>query len=352
MRAELIHTSLPRGLDGGTGFVVAARTGGMPRALVDALSALSGLPEAWDGATDTERTMHCTRCIDWQGEPTWVASVIRPCGLDHTGRVNRIAHHRALEADECATASPMALLQDASRWRSGWSGAPCELDAPAALTTSASVGSGTGAWDRPFGEGVASTVLHAALRSGLGAWIVVPAGSDRLRLLAELVDSLPQVDRWSRGWSTRALRPGASGATAICVIDEREPALAAIGRAPWVIRASEVRASADRAARHVNPSQVPASVTVAGAPRDRITWSPASRLAVAGAGAEPVVPGAVAEMSVTNATDPGAESDAMSSVHVSMEPASRMRRRWLPWVLVAIASVAAVLWWRGRGVSP
>jgi len=76
----------------------------------------------------------------------------------------------------------------------------------------------------------------------VGAWVVVPAGSDRLSMLAEMVSLLPMPKRWSRGWATRPLRPGASTAPVIAVVDEREPELrGAASNAAWVIRMDAAR---------------------------------------------------------------------------------------------------------------
>lgn len=334
MRAELIHTSMPRGLDGGTGFAVAGRTGGMPRALADALSALSGLPEAWEGASDEARAMHATRCIEWQGEPRWVASVIRPCGLDHTGRGNRVAHHRLLDAQEIEHACPVAMLRDSARWMSTWAGAPRELETPDAIGPMPGA-VGAAQWKCALGQdGIADAALEIALRSGVGGWIVVPAGSDRLGLLAELVAGLPLAERWSRGWSTRALRPSGGAVPVICVIDAREPALKDLGNPAWVIRADSLRPSrrTDRAVADAAP--------VRGAPA-RITWQPARRLEVA----------AVADAAPTQPDRGEVPSARDIPVAVTLEDAPVLRGTPVWWIAAIVGALVAVGWflWKVRG---
>lgn len=337
MRAELIHTSVPRGLDGGTGFCVAGRTGGMPRALADALSALSGLPEAWSGASDSDRSLHATRCIAWQGESRWVASVIQPCGVDHTGRGNRIAHHRLLDPHEVAHACPVAILQDAGRWRQAWSGSPRELEAPREISAMSGAGRSTH-WERALGdEGFAVAAMEAAMRSGVGAWIVVPAGADRLAMLAELAATVPLRQRWTRGWSTRALKPSAGAVPVICLVDAREPALESLGDPAWVIRAESLR-PIRRSARATDVAV--ADTTEPGAPA-RISWQPERRLA------------AVAQVPDQ---EPAGEAIAVEPVHereipiaVTLEPPPTSRSRAMLWLGAAMVAVLALGWllWKG-----
>lgn len=343
MIAELVHTSLPRGLDGGTGFTVAGRTGGMPRALSDALSALSGLPEAWRGAPDDQRALHATRCIEWQGGARWVASVIRPCGVDHTGRGNRIAHHRLLESSEIEHACPVAILQDAARWMPAWSGAPREMDPPPSIGAMPGAAGAT-LWKRMLGdEGVADAALEVAMRSGVGAWVVVPTGCDRLQLLAELVGALSLRERWTRGWSTRALRPSGGPAPMICVIDAREPALETLGDPAWVIRAESLRP-----APHSRSTKIGGAAQMAEPPTsDRLTWQPERRLGVG------VVQASDAAPSIPTITGEPSESppDRAVPIAVTLEEAPTSRGWKVLWLAAVLGAVTLTGWFllKGRG---
>ena len=71
------------------------------------------------------------RAVSMPAGVQWVASVIRPSGMDHTGRGNRLAHHRVLDADEVERCDPAQLLCDHERWMASFSGEPRELDVPA-----------------------------------------------------------------------------------------------------------------------------------------------------------------------------------------------------------------------------
>lgn len=344
MIAELVHTSMVKGLDGGTGFAVAARTGGMPRALADALSALSGLGEAWPGATDEQRTLRATRAIDWQGETAWVASVVRPCGVDHTGRGNRIAHHRVLDAGEVARVDPVAVLLDGA-WREAWRGEARELDAPVALPASAGHAGPCETWRRVFGDaGVAAAALEPAFRSGVGAWIVVPAGAPREQLLRELVGLLPAANRWKRGWATRPVRPAAGEAPVICVVDAREPE---VERAPtgaaWRIDAAALAPVAAEAllrrAREGAASDASSSSSAA-AKVARVSVAPPRRLEAPGEAAP-------ARTQPTEAA-PAAGHDAHEQP-IRVEIVRPARSGAWRWIALACVAVAALLWWMLRG---
>ena len=339
MIAELVHTSLVRGLDGGTGFAVAARTGGMPRALADAIGALSGLPEAWSDATDSDRSLRATRPIAWQGRTLWIASVIRPCGLDHTGRGNRLAHHRVIDPSDFGRVDPASLLLDGP-WREAWQGEPRELDAPASLEGLDGHHGPCTAWSRAFGDaGIAAAALERALRSGIGAWIALPSGSDRHALLRELVALLPARERWKRGWSTRPLRPGGAEIPVICLVDAREPELSrAPSGAAWIIDARALEPQADaswlrRAREGVAHEAVPAAAAAG-----RIAVAPPRRLAA------PTAPGSITPEVATPevpAAEPSRRAVENAPIQVELVRPRRAMGWW--WLLALLAAIAAAI---------
>ncbi|MBM4007834.1 MAG: hypothetical protein FJ292_09820 [Planctomycetes bacterium] len=343
MRAELIHTSLPRGLDGGTGFSVAGRTGGMPRGLAEALSALSGLPEAWPDAREDQRVLHATRCIEWQGESRWVASVIRPSGVDHTGRGNRLAHHRLIDAQEIVRACPVAILQDSARWMQAWSGTPREMESPSEIGAMPGAVGATH-WKRAFGdEGVAVAALEAAMQSGVGAWIVVPSEVDRLTLLAELAATLPLPQRWTRGWATRALRPSAGSMPVICVIGAREPALETLGDPAWVIRADSLRPAPRATSAKIGVEAEIAETRASG----RLTWQPERRLGVGVVHAPDAAPSMGSMASAPSESVP----DHAVPIAVTLEEAPASRSWRVLWLAAVLGAVILLGWFllKGRG---
>lgn len=206
---ELIHTSLARGLDGGSGYTVAGRTGGMPAAMSDALSRLSGLPPAWNDATLEEKILCAFRRVECAGQRLSVLSRITPNGMDYTGRANRLSHHRVIDARVLSESDPAALLEDDALWRQEWVGAAREFiggDVPARVARDDAP---LHTWEREFGDaGFAASVLEAMLKSGIGVWVVVPAMSKRLRLAAEMMSLLPREQRWQFTFATRPVAPG------------------------------------------------------------------------------------------------------------------------------------------------
>lgn len=353
MRAEVIHTSVRRGLDGGTGFAVAARTGGMPRVLVESVSALSGLTEAWSGASDWDRTLRATRAVSMPAGVQWVASVIRPSGMDHTGRGNRLAHHRVLDADEVERCDPAQLLCDHERWMASFSGEPRELDVPAPLPGAQATSGAANAWKSAFGDaGVAAEMLERAFQSGVGAWIVLPAGVDRLQLLREMVALLPPANRWKRGWSTRPLRPSADPVPVICVVDEREPEVQkAPVNAAWMLRprSGEAPRASEALLRRAREGAEPAAAKPVEPVRAAtVSWAPPARL-------EAAAPGHAARSESPDLMSNAEAPEATNPIRVAMDaparggwPTSSRAMNIVLWIGVA-GLLGAAAWWLLRG---
>ncbi|NBV65305.1 MAG: hypothetical protein EBR71_12755, partial [Planctomycetes bacterium] len=351
--AEVIHTSVRRGLDGGTGFAVAARTGGMPRVLVESVSALSGLTEAWRGASDWDRTLRATRAVSMPAGVQWVASVIRPSGMDHTGRGNRLAHHRVLDADEVERCDPAQLLCDHERWMASFSGEPRELDVPAPLPGAQATSGAANAWKSAFGDaGVAAEMLERAFQSGVGAWIVLPAGVDRLQLLREMVALLPPANRWKRGWSTRPLRPSADPVPVICVVDEREPEVQkAPVNAAWMLRprSGEAPRASEALLRRAREGAEPAAPKPVDPLRAAtVSWAPPARL-------EAAAPARVTRSESPDLMSSAEAPEATNPIRVAMDararggwPTSSRAMNIVLWIGVA-GLLGAAAWWLLRG---
>ncbi len=286
MIVELIHTSLARGLDGGSGYTVAGRTGGMPAAMSEALSRLSGLPPAWSDATLEEKILCAFRRVECAGQSLSVLSRIAPSGMDYTGRANRLSHHRVIDARVMSESDPAALLEDDALWRQEWVGAARELSGGILPVRLARDDAPLHTWEREFGDaGFAASVLDVIMKSGMGVWLVVPAMSKRLRLAAELMSLMPQKQRWQFTFATRPVAPGSESSVKICFVDEREPELAAHNSASaWIFRvgagALAARPTGELAQRarhgrdheHVNANQSAPKV------RENIQWSPPTTL--------------------------------------------------------------------------
>jgi hypothetical protein len=285
----------------------------------------------------------------------WVASVIRPSGMDHTGRGNRLAHHRVLDADEVERCDPAQLLCDHERWMASFSGEPRELDVPAPLPGAQATSGAANAWKSAFGDaGVAAEMLERAFQSGVGAWIVLPAGVDRLQLLREMVALLPPANRWKRGWSTRPLRPSADPVPVICVVDEREPEVQkAPVNAAWMLRprAGEAPRASEALLRRAREGAEPAAAKPVEPVRAAtVAWAPPVRLEAAAPG-HASRGGSPDVMSVADA------SQDTNPIRVELEVPVRLGSTvvWrvmkaVLWLGVAVMLGAAALWLlRGKG---
>lgn len=238
MNAQLIHTSLVRGLDGGSGYTVAGRTGGMPMGMSDVLCRLSGLPAAWSDASIEEKILCAFRSVEYAGQRVSVLSHIAPSGMDYTGRANRISHHRVMDEHAMHVSDPAAMLEDNSLWMREWVGAARELSGGELPARLAREDAPLHTWERVFGDaGWAASVLEVVMKSGIGVWLVVPARSKKLRLCAEMMALVPQEQRWQITFATRPIAPGSDASVKICFVDEREPELAAHNEtSAWIMR--------------------------------------------------------------------------------------------------------------------
>ena len=79
---ELVHTSIPKGLFGGTGYAVAAATRDMPESLRLALQGISNLEDSTPGVTWSARVVNAS------GGPCLGLSRQQPDPADHTGRTH------------------------------------------------------------------------------------------------------------------------------------------------------------------------------------------------------------------------------------------------------------------------
>jgi hypothetical protein len=209
---ELIHTSAPRGLFGGSGYTTVAATVGMPEALRKVLESLSGYEQIHDyGAprfSANPVAFICQPIGQAAGKSWWVLSRVAVADKDYTGRSNYLAHHVALEQNELSQAGPAALAK-VYPWTTTWTGEPRALairtvPAPNAFseTSSApawtSVGLDAG-WAGHLAE-------QARSRRGL-IQLVYPAGADPLALVADAVALLPPMERWDARFHTHTSRP-------------------------------------------------------------------------------------------------------------------------------------------------
>ena len=212
MSFELIHTSVPRDLDGQSGFGVAAMTRDLPRQLRDALVAWSDGSEL-DGTN--ERAISYAICQ--VGGAAWpVLTCVTRCGVDWSGRANRVAHHLVLEPGDRCIDGPIALARAFAFARVvpevGVRQAP-SLPEPASEQ------------GNPRGVDPAWIDVLAERVSGPDASTVVvrlPAGLDPFVLIAAVTARVEPRRRWAVQWSTAPVFHAGQGFPSIVLARERD----------------------------------------------------------------------------------------------------------------------------------
>ncbi|MFM7109606.1 MAG: hypothetical protein ACKO26_00560, partial [Planctomycetota bacterium] len=187
---ELIHTSAPRGLFGGSGYITVAATSGIPESLRKALETLSGYEQVFEYGSArypaNPPAFICQPIGQAAGKSWWVLSKIVVADKDYTGRSNYLAHHVALEHHELPQAGPVAMAL-AFPWMAAWTGEPRHLPirAMAPITAYPSPASAP-AWSRAgLDPGWAGHLAEQARSRRGGLLLVYPAGADPLALAGD-----------------------------------------------------------------------------------------------------------------------------------------------------------------------
>jgi len=212
MSFELIHTSLPRDLDGQSGFGVACMTRDLPRPLRDALVARSDGSEL-DAAAD--RAISYAVC-QVAGAAWPVLTCVTRCGADWSGRANRVAHHLVLEPGDRCIEGPIALARS---FRFASEVPEVGLRSPPMLPQTQSRG------DAPWGVDPAWLELLADRLSTAEAATVsvrLPRGLDPLVLFAAVTARIEPRRRWAVQWSTAAVVNAGRGLPSIVIAREHD----------------------------------------------------------------------------------------------------------------------------------
>lgn len=220
MIVEVVHTSAPNGLAGRHGgFTVVAATRGVSEALVDAIAAGSAYTFAAPGATPP--TVWSLRRLR-TGAGAWnVLTRIVECGLDHTGRRNRIAHHVAVDEVSRRHAGPEAWIRS-HPFRSAWTTAPRELDPPGIPG-----GSEDGRFDGDATLGDRRWIEAISRRLDMlrnsCVTVVLPPGVAAASVAAAILAERGGGPAWSTAFSTRWERNAAGDGVDLRLLSEEDP---------------------------------------------------------------------------------------------------------------------------------
>jgi hypothetical protein len=203
MPMELIHTSAPHGIDANArGFTVVAMSQGLGGMWKTRLESLSSYSIETGVAGKPVIFRHVLLRVG--GSRRHVLSRISPCGLDYTGRENRIAHHLLLDPNECPGSGPGWLLQQDDLFCHQWDRDPIVLGSAPILPDSNITPSVCSTWKEVTGDaGHAGHVLrHLQREDRKPLVLVLPNGIPPLTLFAEAIALLDPADRWTATFTT------------------------------------------------------------------------------------------------------------------------------------------------------
>ncbi|WP_428386414.1 hypothetical protein [Mucisphaera sp.] len=208
MAWELVYTSAPRGLSSGsTGFCTVAHSQGLPVSLQSRLEALSGYrPAGGLAATEAGSPVRFSHVLlNHAGQTLSVLSRVASSGVDHSGRVNKLADHRVVLPGERADAGPAWMAGRSGFFREAWTGSPRLLEKEIAVASGKEEPGVCSAWAEATGDaGWAGFLVDRFLIDPAQAIYVVhdPARHDPLRLIREAIRLLPASRRWDVTFST------------------------------------------------------------------------------------------------------------------------------------------------------
>jgi hypothetical protein len=206
MPAEIIITSVPRGLDGGSGFQTVKRTREMSLAVSERLHQRSGYTHRF-AAGDKRNPIIISHQIEKLKAGVFhVLGLIKDAGTDHSGRQNRLAHLIAFDesdiyGNQAGPASVAKQLRDARLLVDSWEQQPHEAE-PLAIPSCNAEPQICQAWiDAGLDPGVAGELAEAAA-TGTKSVLIVPASADVIALFADAMLLMPPASRWKTTFTT------------------------------------------------------------------------------------------------------------------------------------------------------
>lgn len=204
---EFIHTSVPKGLRSGTsGFCPVAWTEGLPVNWIAPLEQLCGYKAIWapnePGAEKNPIVWSFQRLLI-AGKPQTVLSRIGACGLDYTGRSNKIAHHLLLDPSECRAGGSGIYFAARDNFTAQWEGEPKLLPIRHLKSHEVELHKAL-MWESYAGDaGWAGVVCDAfAANPEKPFWVIFEPGMDLLPLVLEALAILEPAERWRFSFNT------------------------------------------------------------------------------------------------------------------------------------------------------
>jgi hypothetical protein len=212
MIQELVVTSVPRGLGGGSGFQPVRRTAGMDAAVEQRLKQCTGYSHPFRHGDDRNPVIYVHRVERVGGQPLHVLGRICDAGSEHTGRSNFLGHVVALGGEDArqrpAGPARLALVHpfQEARWPGGTEEPP-----PPAVVRPRDTPPGPLTPPDALRAAVIGELADAAMR-GESVVLITPAGPEfdgegMLRLFADALALVEPSRRWQVTFNTCEIEP-------------------------------------------------------------------------------------------------------------------------------------------------
>lgn len=205
---EHVFTSVPKGLKPGTrGFSSVAYTEGMPANYVQFCESISGYahvftPEDTNYTRNPPAFSHLMPTLG--GRLFSVLSRVGSCGIDYTGRSNKLAHHVLASPEDRPSAGPAVIMRHGDLFMEQWNGQPRLLPPGKTLMDHSIASFRAEHWERMLGEPEGAGILAQSFLDAptKPSFILFEPGMDILPLIAEAQALLPPDRRWGMTFST------------------------------------------------------------------------------------------------------------------------------------------------------
>lgn len=209
MAHQIVATSVPRGLDGVSGYQTVLKSAGIPPRVFDRLKARSGYSHRYPHGDSRNPVIYVHRIEELAGSRWHVLGCIRDAGSDHTGRSNFLAHMLAIDSAEARgkPGGPAAAALARGCFLDRWDRPPESAAAAKTLVVA----------DRPAQPGDVPAWTAAELDPGLAGDLAAAAmanrkvvlvtrpGDDVLALFADALRLVEPSKRWGVTFNTCAI---------------------------------------------------------------------------------------------------------------------------------------------------
>jgi len=201
---ELIFTSSSRGLQvGKSGFCTVAATAGMTPGLIRMLESLSGYRHLFaPGTPEAKKNPIAYSYVKAKvgNDFRYVLSRVKDCGVDYSGRSNKIAHHLSLQSNRQAS-SPTRTLLEKKFFVDQWEKPAANLP-PRALPGKYSKPSPCSYWQKVTGDAGWAGELIESCQMNKIVYLIVKPSTPVMGLIHQAISLLPADQQWQYTFCT------------------------------------------------------------------------------------------------------------------------------------------------------